>query len=91
MAIEYVSAPPEFKKVLEDIFTDEFMQAHSRFQTFAGFQYSSAVFVNWKADTLIYNAEVFDNFVNESTQFTSWDEMVQTAVEEARARKTKEQ
>jgi len=41
-------------RLLEDIFTDDFMQEYTRFESFEGFRYSSAVMVNWKADTLIY-------------------------------------
>ena len=81
MAFQYVDFPPEFRKMLEDIFSDEFMQENSRFESFEGFQYSSAVFVNWKSDQLVYNEEVFDAFVRESTRFSSWEEMVRTATD----------
>lgn len=87
MAFEYVSSPPEFKEWLADIFTDEFMQEETHFQSFAGFQYSSAVFVNWKADIMVYNREVLDNFVGESTNFKSWEEMVFAATERAFGKK----
>lgn len=81
MAFEYVPMPAEEKELLKKIFTDEFMQAETNFKTFEGFQYSSAVFVNWKADVMVYNSEVLDNFVKESTKFTSWDEMVRAAAD----------
>ena len=32
---------------------------------------------------MVYNEEVFDGFVRESTRFTSWDEMVRTAADRA--------
>lgn len=83
MAFEYVDAPAEFKQYLKDIFTDEFMQTETNFKTFDGFQFSSAVFVNWKSDTMVYNKEVFDRFVGESTNFSSWEEMVCTAADRA--------
>lgn len=70
---------PELMKLLEDIFTDEFMQEHTRFENFAGFQYSSAVMVNWKADTIVYAPLLLDSFVKESTRFDNWDEMVRAA------------
>lgn len=70
---------PELMKLLEDIFTDEFMQQHTRFENFDGFKFSSAVMVNWKADTIVYAPLLLDSFVRESTQFGDWDEMVRTA------------
>lgn len=87
MAFEYVPSPPEFKQRLKEIFTDEFMQAETNFKTFEGFQYSSAVFVNWKADVMVYNSEILDNFVRESTRFSSWEEMVCTATDRAYGKK----
>ena len=76
MAFAYVPMSPDDKKLLEMIFTDEFMQAETNFEAFRDFQSSSAVFTNWKSDIMVYNEEVFDGFVRESTRFTSWDEMV---------------
>ena len=70
---------PELMKLLEDIFTDEFMQKHTRFENFDGFKFSSAVMVNWKADTIVYAPLLLDSFVKESTQFADWDEMVRSA------------
>lgn len=81
MAFVYVDCPPELKQLLEQIFSDAFMQANTRFQSFEGFRYSSAVFVNWGADQMIYDEQVFDNFVRESTRFSCWDEMVRTAAD----------
>ena len=74
MAFQYVDYPQEMKDLLNRIFTDTFMQANSRFQSFEGFRYSSAVFVNWNADQLIYDDAVFNNFVKESTRFSTWDD-----------------
>lgn len=81
MNYEFVEYTPQLKALLSQIFTDQFMSRHSRFQTFAGFQYSSAVFVNWNSDQLVYAKDVFDNFVKESTSFSSWEEMVKTATD----------
>lgn len=75
----FLDNAPELMKLLEDIFTDAFMQQHTRFESFEGFRYSSAVILNWKADTLIYAPLLLDAFVRESTQFGDWDEMVRTA------------
>ena len=79
MAFQYVDYPQEMKDLLNRIFTDTFMQANSRFQSFEGFRYSSAVFVNWNADQLIYDDVVFNHFVKESTRFSTWDDMVLAA------------
>lgn len=82
MAFVRVDCPPDFKALMNQIFSDTFMKAHTRFESFEGFRYSSAVFVNWNADELVYDERVFDNFVLESTHFSSWDEMVRTAADE---------
>jgi len=76
MDFEYVEYTKELKDLLENIFNDTFMQQNSKFQDFKSFQFSSAVFVNWNSDQLIYSKSVFDGFVGESTDFMSWDEMV---------------
>lgn len=72
----------QFRKLLEDIFTDEFMVKNTRFQSFEGFRYSSAVILNWDADEIVYDEKLMDFFVQESTDFHSWDEMVHQAVDE---------
>ncbi|MBM6927020.1 hypothetical protein [Pseudoflavonifractor phocaeensis] len=82
MAFQYVDYPQEMKDLLNQIFNDTFMQANTRFQSFEGFRYSSAVFVNWNADQLIYDDVVFNNFVKESTKFSSWDDMVRAATDQ---------
>ena len=82
MAFVYVDYPPEFRDLLAKIMNDGFMAANTKFPSFEGFRYSSAVFVNWSADPLEYNEEVFNNFVRESTRFESWDDMVRTAADE---------
>ena len=63
----FLENAPELMRLLEDIFTDDFMQEYTRFESFEGFRYSSAVMVNWKADTLIYAPPLLDAFVKEST------------------------
>ena len=68
-------------RLLEDIFTDEFMQAHTRFQNFDDFRYSSAVVVNWGAETLVYAPPLLDALVRESTRFADWDEMVRATTD----------
>ena len=67
--------------LLADIFTDSFMAENTRFETFVGFRYSSAVILNWEADTLIFSQTLLDSFVRESTDFSSWDEMVHRATD----------
>lgn len=78
---EFLENGQALVRLLEDIFTDAFMREHTRFDSFEGFRYSSAVMVNWTADTLIYSRLLPDSFVRESTQFASWDEMVRAAAE----------
>jgi hypothetical protein len=82
---DYVSVPTpkDFRDLLKRIFTDDFMKAHTTFENFEGFQYSSAVMTNWESDHMIYSEEVFNNFVKESTEFQSWGEMVKAATDEA--------
>lgn len=81
MAFVYVDYPPEFRELLGKIMNDAFMAENTQFPSFEGFRYSSAVFVNWNADQLVYNEEVFNNFVRESTRFENWDEMVHAATD----------
>ena len=54
----YTSSPDD-KKLLEMIFTDEFMQAETNFEAFRDFQSSSAVFTNWKSDIMVYNCLLY--------------------------------
>ena len=72
MAFQYVDYPQKMKDLLMQIFDDSFMQANTRFQSFEGFRYSSAVFVNWNSDCLIYDDALLDRFVQESTRFSTW-------------------
>lgn len=81
MAFVYADNSPQFRELLGKIMNDNFMVAHTKFPSFEGFRYSSAVFVNWNADELVYNEEAFNNFVRESTQFQDWDEMVRVATD----------
>ena len=81
MAFQYVDYPQKMKDLLMQIFDDSFMQANTRFQSFEGFRYSSAVFVNWNSDCHIYDDALLDRFVQESTRFSTWDEMIQTATD----------
>ncbi len=77
-----VDTDENFRKLLRTIFTDEFMQENTNFKDFEGFQYSSAVITNWNADRMVYAKLLMDNFVRESTRFSSWDEMVTTAADQ---------
>lgn len=78
----YVDMDEEFRKLLAAIFTDEFMQENTNFQNFEGFQYSSAVIANWNSDRMVYAQLLMDNFVKESTRFSTWEEMVQEATKQ---------
>ena len=77
-----VKAGKEFWDLLDLIFSDEFMQKHTNFENFEYFRYSSAVMVNWGEAFMVYPETVFNNFVIESTEFSSWDQMVMTAADE---------
>lgn len=63
MAFQYVDYPQKMKDLLMQIFDDSFMQANTRFQSFEGFRYSSAVFVNWNSDCLIYDDALLDHLI----------------------------
>ena len=87
MAFIKVEATPQLRKHINTIFTDEFMRENTNFTCFMDFQSSSAVFLNWNSYLWVYNEEVFDGFVRESTRFSSWEEMVKTATDQAFAKK----
>ncbi|MCR4710330.1 MAG: hypothetical protein K5653_08765 [Clostridiales bacterium] len=84
MLNDYVSYnnDEQFKKILNDIFTDEFMQKHTKLENFEAFRYSSAVMCTWDSPRLVFSKTLLDGFVRESTDFDSWDEMVMTASDE---------
>ena len=76
-----VEVDAKLRNLMETIFTDEFMKEYTNFDNFEGFRYSSAVITNWNADQMVYAQLLMDNFVQESTKFSSWDEMVQVAAD----------
>ena len=78
----HVEVDDKLRNLLNIIFSDEFMQANTNFENFEAFQYSSAVITNWKSDHMVYAQLLMDNFVKESTRFSSWEEMVQAAAEQ---------
>ena len=77
-----VEADEEFKRLLGIIFTGDFMRENTRFNSFEAFKYSSAVMTNWSSNQMIYSQSVFNNFVRESTDFDTWEEMVKKATDE---------
>ncbi len=77
-----VKAGDDFWNLMEMIFTDQFMQKHTNFDSFEYFRYSSAVMVNWGGEYMIYPEKVFNNFIVESTEFSNWDQMVMAAADE---------
>lgn len=79
---DIVSSGDEFRKILTEIFTDDFIRSNTNFESFEGFKYSSAVIVDWNRDTLIYDRYLLDHFVRESTRFAAWEEMVKAAADE---------
>lgn len=78
----YVEVDDRLRELLNIIFTDEFMQENTNFSNFEGFQYSSAVITNWKSEHMVYAQLLMDNFVKESTRFSTWDEMVREACDQ---------
>jgi hypothetical protein len=84
MLNDYVSYnnDEQFKKLMDDIFTDEFMQKHTKLENFEAFRYSSAVMVTWDSPRLVFSKTLLDGFVRESSEFDTWDEMVKTATDE---------
>ena len=79
----YVDMDEDFRKMLDVIFNDDFMKKHTNFDNFEGFKYSSAVIANWEADKMVYAQLLMDNFVDESTEFSTWEEMIKAAADEA--------
>ncbi|MBQ2782869.1 MAG: hypothetical protein IJO41_04245 [Oscillospiraceae bacterium] len=77
------------KKLLQEIFTDEFMQQHTNFENFTYFCYSSAVITNWEADPMVYDEDLLNRFVQESTEFDTFDNMVRTATDARFGQKTR--
>lgn len=71
----------ELKDRLNEILNESFMKNYTNFESFEQFQYSSSVFVNWKSAELIYSEALLNGFVEESTQFKTWDEMLIKAVQ----------
>lgn len=71
----------KLKKLLQEIFTDAFMFRYTNFETFRYFQYSSAVICNWEAETMVYDEDLLNLFVKESTDFFTFDEMVKKATD----------
>lgn len=71
----------KLRGLLKEIFTGDFMQEYTNFTSFEYFRYSSAVIVNWNAEKMIYDEDLLNLFVRESTRFRSFDEMVKTATD----------
>lgn len=83
MSFVSVDNDESFRKLLRSVFTERFMLENTNFENFDGFCYSSAVITNWNANPMVYNEDLLDRFVCESTKFHSWEEMVKTAVDKA--------
>ena len=82
MAFVKVKNDEALRGFFEGIFTDEFMKAHTNFESFEYFRYSSAVIADWTAAEMVYNEELLDLFVKESTEYGSFEEMIRAAVAE---------
>lgn len=66
---------------LYEIFNDVFMKAYTNCNSFDEFMFSSAVFINWESEVLVYSKIQFNIFVSETTSFKTWDEMIQKGTE----------
>lgn len=71
----------KLRRFFAAIFTDDFMHSHTRFEKFEYFRYSSAVILNWDSEQPLYDETLLDLFVEESTDFHSFDEMIRAASE----------
>lgn len=78
----YVDMDEGSRKLLAEIFTDDFMRENTKFSSFEAFRYSSAVIVNWNADKMVYARLLMDDFVRDGTRFSSWEEMVKAAADQ---------
>lgn len=78
----YVEMDSKTRELLHEIFTDEFMKENTNFDNFEAFQYSSAVIANWKAERMVYAELLMDRFVQESTRFSTWTQMVMAAADQ---------
>lgn len=70
-----------------DLFTPSFLTSHTQYSNFKALLDAGNYNVNSLADfNAILNPE-FDEFINKTTQFKSWEEMQSTAVDEYFKRK----
>jgi hypothetical protein len=79
--IARVPFPAETRDGVKAIFTDAFMREYTNCNSFDEFMFSSAVFVNWDDDLLVYSKSRFDAFVSEVSSFRTWDAMLKKAGE----------
>jgi hypothetical protein len=79
--IEKVPFSEDTRKGVSVIFNDAFMQEYTNCKSFDEFMFSSAVFINWDSDLLVYSKSQFDMFVSEVSVFSTWDEMLKKAGE----------
>lgn len=70
----------ETKEELFELFNDAFMQKYTNFDSFEGFSFSGAVFINWDAERIMGPRTSFDCCVKGNTSFDTWEEMYRTAV-----------
>lgn len=82
MSFVQVHNSDRLRRLLQEIFTDHFMQENTNFISFEYFRYSSAVIANWDADIMVYNDDLLNRFVAESTRFSTFDEMVTAAADQ---------
>jgi hypothetical protein len=84
--VVHVPLTKETRENLYAIFNEDFMETYTNCGNFNEFMFSSAVFVNWDDDVLVYSKKQFDDFVAETTRFGSWEEMMNKGAEDYRSR-----
>ena len=71
-----IEFPPGTRRNMKEVLNEDFMRAYTKCEDIDAFMFSSAVFVNWDDDVLVYFKSRFDAFVAETTVFSTWDEML---------------
>lgn len=64
---------------MDDLFTEDFMESYTEFDSIEAFLDESPWYVESESDFESIPADDFDVFVDEHTDFDSWETMVQAA------------
>lgn len=77
----------EHQYSFNEIFTSDFMRQHTNHETIEDFLTDSPEKISNTEDFEKASDEILDNFVNEQTDFKTWEDMLATASQELIARK----